>query len=57
MNILKRNKLEAGWKVGDATDFLELSPKEAQIMEQQVAKKRTRKYGPPSYAIDAKDKQ
>ena len=34
MNKTKQTKLEAaGWKVGEVTDFLDLSPEEAELIE------------------------
>lgn len=37
MHTRKRNKLEArGWKVGDAADFLDLTPAEATLVEMKV---------------------
>jgi hypothetical protein len=38
MESTKRQKLEAaGWKVGSVTEFLQLSPKEAAIIETRLA--------------------
>ena len=38
MNEAKRRKLErAGWTVGSAADFLELSPEEARYVEMKLA--------------------
>ncbi len=38
MNKEKRRRLEkAGWKVGDASDFLNLSPAEARFVELKLA--------------------
>lgn len=38
MNTAKRNALErAGWRFGDAADFLELSPEEAAFVELKLA--------------------
>jgi ribosome-binding protein aMBF1 (putative translation factor) len=38
MEKAKRKRLEAsGWKVGSATEFLELSPVEAQLVEMKLA--------------------
>jgi ribosome-binding protein aMBF1 (putative translation factor) len=38
MNAAKRKRLEAtGWKVGDATEFLKLSPEEAAYVEVKLA--------------------
>jgi alkylhydroperoxidase/carboxymuconolactone decarboxylase family protein YurZ len=37
MDNTKRTRLEsAGWKVGDAADFLELTPEESTIVEMKV---------------------
>lgn len=50
MNKKRKKELEAsGWKVGDAADFLELDPEEAELVEIKVAlarelrRRRTRK--------------
>ncbi len=38
MDSTKRQKLEAaGWKVGSATEFLQLSPEEEAIIETRLA--------------------
>jgi ribosome-binding protein aMBF1 (putative translation factor) len=38
MEKVKRKRLEAsGWKVGSATDFLDLSPVEAELVEMKLA--------------------
>ena len=38
MDAKKRKKLEAaGWRVGDAADFLKLSPEEAEFVELKLA--------------------
>jgi predicted XRE-type DNA-binding protein len=38
MNTAKRKRLEAkGWKVGNATEFLDLSPEEAAYVEVKLA--------------------
>jgi hypothetical protein len=38
MNANKRKRLEAkGWQVGNATEFLKLSPEEAAIVEIRLA--------------------
>ena len=38
MEKSKRKRIEkSGWKVGSATDFLELTPVEAQLVEMKVA--------------------
>lgn len=38
MDILKRQRLEAaGWRVGDAADFLELSPEEVALIEMKLS--------------------
>lgn len=37
MDTNKRKALEAaGWKIGDATDFLEMSPEERQLLDARV---------------------
>jgi len=41
MNKTKQKRLEAkGWRVGDAADFLELSPEEAALIEEKLTKMR-----------------
>lgn len=38
MDIIKRQRLEAsGWRVGDAADFLELSPEEVALIEMKLS--------------------
>jgi DNA-binding XRE family transcriptional regulator len=38
MDAVKRQRLEAaGWRVGDAADFLELSPEEAAFIEMKLS--------------------
>ncbi|AFZ18345.1 helix-turn-helix transcriptional regulator [Allocoleopsis franciscana] len=38
MNTIKRQRLEAaGWRVGNAADFLELSPEEAAFIEMKLS--------------------
>jgi predicted transcriptional regulator len=38
MDSVKRQRLEAaGWRVGDAADFLELSPEEAAFIEMKLS--------------------
>ncbi|MBW4561124.1 MAG: helix-turn-helix domain-containing protein [Mojavia pulchra JT2-VF2] len=38
MDITKRQRLEAaGWRVGDAADFLELSPEEVAFIEMKLS--------------------
>jgi hypothetical protein len=38
MDSKKRERLEAkGWKIGDAADFLELTPEESAIVEMRLA--------------------
>jgi len=38
MDTLKRQRLEAaGWRVGDAADFLELSPEEVALIEMKLS--------------------
>lgn len=38
MNAIKRRKLEAaGWKFGDAAEFLQLTPQEAAYIESMMA--------------------
>jgi DNA-binding XRE family transcriptional regulator len=38
MDAIKRQRLEAaGWRVGDAADFLELSPEEAAFIEMKLS--------------------
>lgn len=42
MDTKKRKRLEAaGWRVGDATDFLRLSPEEAALVEMRLALSRS----------------
>lgn len=42
MDAKKRKRLmKAGWAIGDATDFLELSPEEEALVEMRVALGRT----------------
>ncbi|HEY7895898.1 MAG TPA: helix-turn-helix transcriptional regulator [Gemmatimonadaceae bacterium] len=42
MDAKKRKRLEAaGWSVGDAADFLRLSPQEAALVEMRVALSRS----------------
>lgn len=42
MNPAKRQRLEtAGWTVGDASDFLGLSPEEAAFIELKLARSQT----------------
>jgi DNA-binding XRE family transcriptional regulator len=42
MDSKKRKRLEAaGWSVGDAADFLKLTPEEAALVEMRVALSRT----------------
>jgi DNA-binding XRE family transcriptional regulator len=44
MNARKRKRLEkAGWSVGDAAAFLELTPEEAALVEMRVALSRSLK--------------
>ncbi len=44
MNREKQQRLEAkGWKVGDAGDFLDLSPEESAIVEMRLALSRSLK--------------
>ena len=44
MDAKKRKQLQkAGWSVGDATDFLNLSPEEAALVEMRVALSRSLK--------------
>ena len=44
MEQVKRKRLEAaGWKVGSTSDFLELTPEEAEIVEMRVSLARTLK--------------
>jgi hypothetical protein len=45
----KKSRLEkAGWRVGSATDFLKLSPKEATLVSLRLALAEAVKSAPPS---------
>jgi len=44
MEIEKRQRLEAkGWKIGDASDFVDLTPEESAIVEMRLALSRSLK--------------
>jgi len=44
MEIEKRQRLEAkGWKIGDASDFVDLTPEESVIVEMRLALSRSLK--------------